>query len=731
MVFGRTDVERIQLNEESLWAGAPLDDNNPAALANLNTIRTLLFEGRNAEAHALATESLLGTPPTVLSYQPLMDLSIELGDAEISEYARELDVLDGVATARYRRDGARFEHVVFASAVDDVLVVHLRSERPFDAKVRLTRTQDAAVTVVGDAALLLSGQVVDEDSPAFGPGGRHMRFAGLVEARTTSGVITARDDVLEISGAETWTLVVSGATDYDAERLDFDRSLDPAARAAEIVDATADLDFESLRDRHVAEHRPWMERVILDLGASPDDPVAPTDDRLDAVRRGEAVSGLAGLYFQYGRYLLLGSSRPPGRLPANLQGVWNDQLQAIWGSDFHTNINLQMNYWPAQVTNLAETADLLVGFLDRLRGPGRVTAGAMYGADGFAIHHTTDPFGRSAVHDAIDFGMFPMAGPWLALSAWRQYEFTRDEAYLRDIAYPILRDAAVFVVDFLVEDPTGRLVTSPSYSPENAFLHPHTGAATRLTYAPTMDVQIVTELAKATIEAARTLDRDPDLRATLREVVERLPVVQIGADGTIREWIEDYEEAEPGHRHVSHLFGLHPGTQITPETPEFFAAARATLERRLENGGAGTGWSRAWTINFFARLADGDSAHRHVRELLAQSTLPNLLDTHPPFQIDGNFGGTAGIAEMLVQSHAGAIELLPALPAAWPDGRVYGLRARGGFEVSLEWDDGRLARLEIHSLAGEPCVLAYRGQRVEFSTRPGLFYVLDGMLRPE
>ena len=505
-------------------------------------------------------------------------------------------------------------------------------------------------------------------------------------------------------------------------------TLIPGKFAIDILQKIEHKDYEAIQKDHIEDHRRLFDRVDLQLTGMVADTI-PTDRRLESVRAGGEDMHLTELYYQYGRYLLMGSSREPGILPANLQGVWNKDINAPWNSDFHTNINLQMNYWPAEACNLSETVLPLAHFFDKIRKPGHVTAESMYGADGWTMHHLTDPFGRTGVMDGIQWGMFPMGGPWMCFPIWRHFEYTQDTSYLKNEAWPILKGSAEFVLGFLTKSPEGYLVTAPSYSPENAFYLPGTKQAMQLTYAPTIDVEIINELFNYCKKAAAIVGGEQDFEQIIDAAQKRLPPIRIGANGTIMEWIKDYEEVEPGHRHMSHLLALHPGSQITPQTPELFAAAKKTIERRLQNGGGHTGWSRAWIINFYARLLDGEKAHEHLQALLSKSTLSNLFDTHPPFQIDGNFGGTSGITEMLLQSQNDQLRILPALPAAWPDGYVTGLKARGNFEVDIFWKDHMLEKLQIKSGSGLPCKVIYGDRTITFDTKSGNIYSFDAALK--
>ena len=726
MVFGNVYRERIQLNEESLWAGKRQNTNNPNAQRDLPEIRRLIFDENIKEAYDLGNKSLLGVPPRVRSHQTLGDLFILMDSSAVAtDYRRDLNLNNGISTTRFKLNGVTYSRDVFVSAPDNALVVHISTDRPgaLDATIGLERKQDAT-TRANRNTLLMQGQIMDETNQKQGEGGAHMKFAAKLVALHRDGEIVAQDSVLNVQGASEITLLLTAATDYNLDLLNFDRSIDPKSRVEGILEQAQTLSAGALKKRHVDDHRALFDRVSMDLGRN-SLALLPTDARLDSVIAGREDPALVALYFQYGRYLLMGSSRAPGQLPANLQGIWNEHFNAPWNADYHTNINLQMNYWHAEIANLPETVLPLTSIIDKWREPGRETAREMYNCDGWAMHHNTDIFGVTSPRADMRWGMSPLSGVWMTFPLWRHYEFTRDLDYLRDRAYPIMREAMVFVSDFLVEK-DGYLVTNPTMSPENAFKLPGKNYPAQLTWAATIDNQTLMAHIDNCIRASEILGIDEAERGAWKKIREKIPPVQIGKDGTIMEWIKDYEEWEPGHRHMSHLLGLHPLAQITPETPALFAAASETIKKRLANGGGHTGWSRAWIINFFARLHDSEKAHENVLAILRKSTLHNLFDSHPPFQIDGNFGAAAGIAEMLLQSHNGVIQLLPALPEAWPDGAARGLRARGGFTLDFSWAGMKLSKVTITSTRGIAGQLKYGDKTIEIpGATPGEIFTFD------
>ncbi len=700
MVYGRAGTEKLQLNEETLWSGwkDPYADN-PECARHLDEIRSLIFSGKLSEAERLANKyfvcggfgggssSIKAKDLPYGSYQTAGDLFIHLGEGEISEYSRTLDLFSGVAAVSYLRDGKSFRHEYFISEELGCLCGRISSASDFDAELSFRR-EEAVIESV-DGMIKMQGSF---------PHG--LSFAAAIKS---------------VKVEKELRFYVSVRTNYSSDRL---IDIDPLEEAISTVEAAANIDFDLAKSSSSERVNELMSRTTISLGEACS---LPTDELLSAADKGDAsaLASLSELYFNYGRYLLISSSRSC-ILPSNLQGIWTNDYNTIWSADYHININIQMNYWLSEVTRLPECHEVFLRYIKFLAEHGKSTANVCYGLDGWVAHTITNPWGFTAPGDGFSWGSFMCAGAWCCEHIFEHWLYSGDIEFLREY-YPVLSSACEFFLGFLVEDPTsGYLVTAPSNSPENHYRDPESGETVAICAGPTMDNSILYELFTNTIASAELLGEDKELIERLKSTRERLVPISIGKHGQIMEWQGDFEETEPGHRHLSMLYGLHPSNLITEsKTPELFEAAKISIARRLSSGGGHTGWSRAWIINFYARLGMGDEAYSHISALFSRSTYPNLFDAHPPFQIDGNFGGAAGIAELLLQSHEGFIRLLPALPSAWANGSFSGLRARGGFVISAEWKNGRLSSCTVESERGGECELRFGDELRRFSMKPG------------
>ncbi|MEO6435848.1 MAG: glycoside hydrolase family 95 protein [Tepidisphaeraceae bacterium] len=750
MVFGGTGEERIQFNEDTLWTGKPHDYVRDGARQHLEALRKSAFANivKDSEEekalNKLAKDKFLSDPIRQKAYQPFGDLRFTFaGHDKPSDYRRELDLDSAVARVSYKVGDVTFAREVFASYPDNVIVVRLTADKP--GKLTFTMKLDSphkghASKALGKDGINLTGQVVDPVANNE-PG---MTFESRVRVLNEGGSATTSDDgTIKVDGADSATLLLVAATSFVSFQ---DIAGDPAKKCADYLAKIAAKKYDALKADHIADHQKLFRRVTFDLGRT-DRADQPTDKRISRVR--EASKSIAGdnkekpkadampaagldadpalttLFFQYGRYLLIASSRP-GTQPANLQGIWNELLNPPWESKYTTNINLQMNYWPAEITNLAECHEPVFDMTDDLRISGARTADKLYGCKGWVLHHNTDHWRGTAPINNVD-GLWPTGGAWMCHHLWDHYLHTGDKAFLAKRAFPAMKEASEFFVDFLIEDPgTGYLVTAPSHSPEQT---PPDRAL--LTYGPTMDNQLVRSLFDYTIEASQVLGTDTEFAEQLKAMRKRLPPNQVGKHGQLQEWIHDWDQKDNNHRHMSPLWGLYPGWDITPQDTKIYDAAKMLLKWR---GDGSTGWSFAWRIPLWARAYDGDFAYRQFHLQLAKRTLPNLFDLCGPYQIDGNFGATAGVAEMLLQSHIRptedkdlyVIHLLPALPKTWPKGSITGLIARGGHQIDMGWDGGKLTKVILRSKLGNPCKLRYGPYTWDLTTEAGKTYTFEG-----
>lgn len=726
MVFGDVNRERIQLNEESMWSGSAADHDNPAAYAALQPIRQMLFEGRFREATELTNSTQVcqgagsghGNGATVPfgCFQTLGDLWIDFDQkGEYTDYYRELDLNDAVARVQYTQQGVRFKREAFISHPDQVMVIRFTANKPgqHSFTCSMTRPERYKVTVE-ENQLILWGSLNN------GKGGEGLQYMARLTALNRGGRVSYHDAVITVEGADEVVLLLSASTDHVLRYPDYTGRDYQGITTGNIRKAVAQS-YGKLFRKHQSDYQKYFNRVFMTINPGAPDTL-PTDERVTRFRSDPSDPHLITLAFQYGRYLLLSSSRP-GTLPANLQGLWANKIQTPWNGDYHTDVNVEMNYWPAEVTNLSELHLPLFDLIAALVEPGRKTAAVHYRANGWVIHPITNVWGYTSPGESASWGMHTGAGAWMCQHIAEHYRFTGDRTFLEKM-YPVLKSSVAFYLDWLTKDPgTGKLVSGPAVSPENTFLAPD-GSPCQISMGPAHDQQVIWQLFADFLYGSEELGISDEFVTRVAKAQEQLAGPAIGSDGRLMEWAREYPEVEPGHRHISHLFAVHPGSQITMlQTPALALAAKKSLDYRIAHGGGHTGWSAAWLISQYARLHDAEKARASLDTVLARSTSPNLFGQHPPFQMDANFGTTAGIAEMLLQSHAGCIDVLPALPADWKEGFVKGLKARGNCEVDIYWSAGKLQKLTVRAFSDQSCRLRYGNQVLDIQAERGKTYV--------
>ncbi|ANW95362.1 alpha-L-fucosidase [Wenyingzhuangia fucanilytica] len=723
MVYGDVNQERIQLNEETMWSGSVDDNDNPEALKAQAEIRKLLFEGKYKEATALTRQTQVckgagtghgkGANVPFGCFQTLGDLWIDFEkESDYQNYHRELDLEEAVVRVQYTQDGVTYKREHFVSHPDQLMVVKLTADKPGSISFKGTLTRPEYYQTKAE-----KDQLVMQGALSNGKGGKGLEYMTRLSAKNKNGTLTYKDDYLEVENADEVILYLTASTNYVLDYPNY-KGRDYVTITAENLKKGKEKSYEAILEAHTKEYQNYYKRVSLKLTSDLD--TIPTDVRLQNFKKekGKSDLHLVEQLYQYGRYLLISSSRP-GTMPANLQGIWANQLQTPWNGDYHTDVNVQMNYWLAEVANLGEMHLPLFDLMESLQEPGAKTAKIHYNAKGWVVHPVTNVWGFTSPGEKSDWGMHVGAGAWLTTHIMEHYYFTLDKEFLKN-EFPVLKGATEFYMDWLIPDPkTGKLISGPTVSPENKFRAPD-GSVSKICMAPAHDQQVIWQLFQNYIDAANALDKNDAFLNSVKQAQAQLQGPKIGSDGRLLEWNEEFEEIEKGHRHISHLYALHPGFQIdVDETPEWATAARKSLDYRIQHGGGATGWSSAWLINQYARLGDGDLAEKSLKTLLSKRISHNLFGQHPPFQIDANFGATAGISEMLIQSHTGEIRLLPALPSNWKNGEVKGLCTKGGFVVDIKWQDGNLVSAKIHAKQGGEAKVKYKDKTISIHTKPG------------